>query len=128
MVESILKSSLKRHAKKQNVDSVKDISIGIVLNENEKPVFYLLVKGNIVSYKERQDYPVSELLGMIDYAKYEAFNGSKILSKNIIKHCEENKIDLEDVFILIFLKDEKIKIKLFKDKKIVKSLKVEDFI
>ena len=135
MIEKIILSSLKRHAKRQNANKISDISIGIKLNEEtKKPIFILLKKGQIVYFvfkktQEETPYtPVSELLGLMDFAKYETFGADKILSKKVVEIATENGItDLTEIFILISYNESKenLKLSLFKGNNFIKELDFE---
>jgi len=132
MIESILGSSLKKQAKKLKADNISDISFAIkVVNDRYELGFMMLKKGLIVPYESKPYTPISKLIGLIDYAKYETFNGDKTLAKNIKKLAEKEAIDdYKSLLILVSYIDKSndVKLTLFKGLVVVREIDIDELI
>ena len=137
MISKFLLSSLKKQAKRLKTNKVSDVSLIVkIVNDRYKPEFVLVNKGQVVKYINSEDVesdytPIVKLVGMIDFAKYETFNGGKTLAKNLKKLCEKDGIeDYKSVSILISYIEKKdiVTLNLFVDNKPIREIDTEELI
>jgi len=137
MIESILKSSLKRKAKGLKAEKISDVSLAlVVVNDRFKPEFIVLHNGVIQVFvtdeKKTIDFtPASKILGMMDYIKYDTLDGDKVLARNLKKICEKEEIaNYKDLYISISYieKGDEILLYLWVDNQPIRELEVDDLI